>query len=138
MPNRFISRYMVDLPSPSCLAASVGGVLASMSLMAALIFFASRGCRPGRLPLALAAATPSFVRSEISRRSKWAMAPNTWKISSPAAEDVSIFSSKQSKAICCKPTMDEMVNAPCLLCLHPHQQIVLKQCMNLYGLLYSI
>jgi hypothetical protein len=36
---------------------------------------------------------PSFVRSAISRRSKCAMAPNTWKISSPAADEVSIFGS---------------------------------------------
>jgi hypothetical protein len=37
---------------------------------------------------------PSFVRSAIRRRSKFAIAPNTWRISSPAAEEVSIFSSR--------------------------------------------
>lgn len=54
-------------------------------------FFMSSGRRPGRLPFALVVATPSLVRSEISLRSKSATAPNTWKISSPAAEEVSIF-----------------------------------------------
>jgi hypothetical protein len=34
------------------------------------------------------------VRSEINRRSKCAMAPNTWNTSSPAALDVSSFSSR--------------------------------------------
>jgi hypothetical protein len=47
--------------------------------------------------LALAAATPSLVRSEMSRRSKWAMAPKTWKTSSPAADEVSIFSSEREE-----------------------------------------
>src|SRR4051794_943317 len=31
---------------------------------------------------------PSRVRSTISRRSKWAMAPNTWNTNSPAADEV--------------------------------------------------
>lgn len=41
---------------------------------------------------------PSFVRSAIRRRSKCAIDPKTWKTSSPAAELVSIFSSKQFRA----------------------------------------
>jgi hypothetical protein len=37
---------------------------------------------------------PSLVRSKISLRSKCAMAPKTWKISSPAADVVSILDPK--------------------------------------------
>lgn len=49
------------------------------------------GLPAGMLALALVAARPSLVRSEIRRRSKCAMAPKTLKTSSPAAEEVSIF-----------------------------------------------
>lgn len=55
---------------------------------------------PRRFPFALAAATPSLIRSEISRLSKCAMAPKTWKMNSPAAEEVSIFSSRLRRSIC--------------------------------------
>jgi hypothetical protein len=47
--------------------------------------------RPGFFPRFRAAAMPSRVRSEVKRRSKWAIAPNTWNTNSPAALDVSSF-----------------------------------------------
>ena len=71
-----------------------GVMPASTSLRNAAAFSGSTGGRPGRLPRLRAAARPSLVRSEISRRSKWAMAPKTWNTSSLAADEVSIRSSR--------------------------------------------
>lgn len=60
-------------------------------------FSSSSGGRPGCLPRARAAAMPSRVRSTIRRRSKWAMALNTWNTSSPDADTVSRhFSSERN------------------------------------------
>ena len=49
-----------------------------MSFCAAETVSGSSAGRPGIRPRFLAAAIPSRVRSEMSRRSKWAIAPNTW------------------------------------------------------------
>jgi hypothetical protein len=54
-----------------------------------------RAGRPGSTAAPRAAAIPSRVHSTMRRRSKWAIAPNTWKASSPAAEDVSRRSSSE-------------------------------------------
>ena len=77
----------------------VGDRPEATSLSAAATLSRSSGWRPGRLPRARAAMMPSLVRSAISRRSKWAIAPNTWNTSSPAAEPVSIRSSRLRSAI---------------------------------------
>ncbi len=68
MPERLISRYIVERPRPSCLAASAGGVFASINLIAASTFFISSGCRPGRFPFARAAleATAFQVRDVVA------------------------------------------------------------------------
>ena len=77
----------------SCFAACPRVIPAFMSFFTAETFSLESGSRPGFLPRFLAAAMPSRVRSAISRRSKWAIEPNTWKTSSPAAEMVSTYSS---------------------------------------------
>ena len=71
---------------PSCFAARAGDMPASMSFPAANTVSGSSAGRPGFRPRFLAAAIPSRVRSEIGRRSKWAIAPNPWNTSSPAGE----------------------------------------------------
>ena len=68
-----------------------------MSFCAAETVSGSSGGRPGVRPRFLAAAMPSRVRSEMSRCSKWAIAPNTWNTSSPAADEVSRRSSRLTK-----------------------------------------
>ena len=65
-----------------------------MSFWAAETVSGSSGGRPGVRPRFLAAAMPSRVRSEMSRRSKCAMEPKTWNTSSPAADEVSRCSSR--------------------------------------------
>ena len=50
-----------------------------MSFCAAETVSGSSAGRPGIRPRFLAAAMPSRVRSEMRRRSKWAIAPNTWE-----------------------------------------------------------
>jgi hypothetical protein len=65
-----------------------------------------RGCnlfRIKRLPSRILAASraapiPSLVHSAIRRRSIWTITPKRWNTSSPAAELVSILSSKLSNA----------------------------------------
>ncbi len=60
----------------SCFAACTAVIPASTRFCRAKTVFGSRGGLPGFLPFILAAWIPSFVRSEIKRRSKWAMALN--------------------------------------------------------------
>ena len=60
-----------------------------MSFWAAETVSGSSGGQPSVRPRFLAAAMPSRVRSEMSRRSKCAKEPKTWNTSSPAADEVS-------------------------------------------------
>ena len=82
---------------PSFFAACPGVNPASTRLCAADTVSRSSGGRPGLLPRFLAAAIPSRVHSEMSRRSKWAIVPKTWNTSSPVAEVVSMRSSRLTK-----------------------------------------
>ncbi len=79
---------------PSCFAACRAIIPAWTKFFSAKIVSTSSRDLPGFRPFNLAASIPSFVCAEISRRSKWAMAPKTWKISSPAADVVSMRSSR--------------------------------------------
>ena len=78
-----------------------------MSFCVAETVSGSSGGRPGDRPRFRAAAIPSRVRSEISRRSKCAIAPKTWNTSSPAAKEVSRRSSTTDQV---DPTRLEVVN----------------------------
>ena len=86
---------------PSCFAACPAVIPASTRFCKAKTVSDPRGGLPGFLPFSLAAWIPSLVRSEISLRSKCAMAPKTWKINSPAADVVSIRSSRLISPIFC-------------------------------------
>ena len=86
---------------PSCFAVCPGVKPASTRGCAAETFSRSSGGRPGLLPRFLAAAILSRVRSEMSRRSKWTIAPKTWNTSSPAAEVVSMLSSRLTRWMSC-------------------------------------
>ena len=78
-----------------------------MSFRVAETVSGSSGGRPGARPRFRAAAIPSRVRSEISRRSKCAIAPKTWNTSSPPVEEVSRRSSTTDQVV---PTRLEVVN----------------------------
>ena len=69
-------------------------VAAAILQAVALPMLSCLSARAGVRPRLRAAAVPSRVRSEISRRSKCAIAPKTWNTSSPAAEEVSRRSSR--------------------------------------------
>ena len=72
-------------------------VLSQNNLLASLIFgwLRSIAGRPPIRPRALAAASPAFVLSWISRRSNWARAENMLRTNSPDADVVSICHSLQ-------------------------------------------
>ena len=93
--------YAVALPIPSCFAACPAVSPAWTRACVAETVSRSSAGRPGLLPRFLAAAIPSRVRSEMSRLSKWAIAPKTWNTSSPAAEVVSMRSSRLTRWTSC-------------------------------------
>ena len=66
------SRYIVERPIFSCLAAAVGERPDSINFSAELNFSLSKVGRPGILPFSRAAFIPSLVRSEINLLSKCA------------------------------------------------------------------
>ena len=82
---------------PNCFAAWPDVRPASTRVCVAETVSLFSGGRPGLLPRFLAAAISSRVHSEMSRRSKWAIAPKTWNTSSPAAEIVSMLSSRLTR-----------------------------------------
>ena len=83
--------------STACASPSGSAIRGSMSFSVAETVSESSGGRPGFRPRRLASAMPSRVRSEMSRPSKWAIAPNTWNTSSPAAEEESRRSSRLTR-----------------------------------------
>ena len=78
-----------------------------MSFCVAETVSGSSGGRPGARPRFRATAIPSRVRSEISRRSRCAIAPKTWNTSSAADEEVSRRSSTTDQV---DPTRLEVVS----------------------------
>ena len=87
------TNLLMGPPIPRCFAVCETDFPASTRSCRAEIVSGCNGGRPGFRPCFLAVASPSFVRSETSRRSNCAMAPKTWNTNSPAAEVVSIRSS---------------------------------------------